>query len=130
MQPHVREFGSRFARHLSEGDSAAAWAMLADWVQQDVEPAELTELIGVERPVEFEVDGNRATYDELKEPDGDDLPTRPFDPRVTAANFRQWMCVQLIPDEEIDDAAVDVWMAVVEVDGQLRIGYLEATGAD
>jgi hypothetical protein len=130
MDADVRAFGKSFADHLKEGDVEAAHGMLAEWLRSEIPAEELNGFIGVENPVEFEVDGNNSDYDTLKEPDGQDLPTRPFDTRITKQNFRQWMCIQLIPDEESDDPPVDVWMAVVNLDGQLRIGYLEATGAD
>jgi hypothetical protein len=130
MDAEMREFGKSFAGHLRDGDVAAAHGMLADWLKSEIEADALNDILGVDKPVEFEVDGNNSDYDTLKEPDGQDLPTRPFDSRITKQNFRQWMCVQLIPDEESEDLPVDVWMAVVNLDGHLRIGYLEAAGAD
>ncbi|MBI3649642.1 MAG: hypothetical protein HY231_01190 [Acidobacteria bacterium] len=130
-------------------------AKLQEMIEKEISEvcaaAELDELV---YPETWSLDGNSSTVEELKEPHsyistrnsgwlGAERPNyssagdllKPLADEVTADNFRQWMCIQFMPTEEAQndldiDAFLDFWMAVVEVDGQLQIGYFELEDPD
>ena len=130
-------------------------AKLQEMIEKEIrEVCQAAELEEMAYPDSWDIDGNSSTLEYLREP-GSYLSTRnsgwlgenrsgyssagdlvkPLADDVTDENFRQWMCIQFMPSEEaqgnIDiDAFVDFWMALVEVDGQFKIGYFELEDPD
>lgn len=140
----------RFARAIIARDYRAAHACFAEWLKQQVseerlqtaiekqlgEIAEAAELEQIIYPEEFTVDGNSCTLDDVRE-DRSLLygiePVCAVSAEMTEANFRRWMVITFLPAEgaKIDvDAWMDFWTAVVEVDGQYRLGYFEIHDPD
>jgi hypothetical protein len=152
LDPSYRKFAEEFAAKINTGDFRSAHLRLAPWLRVEITPevlrreveAELRETAsaaGLEEliyPESFEIDSNSCTIDELR-----DLKTREYAygrrvrrairDEITAENFRQWMVIQFMPaeDAELDvDAWFDLWMAVVDVDGEYKIGYFEFEDPD
>lgn len=141
---------AQFAEAIIARNYPAAHACFADWLKRQVsqarlqkaiekqlaeicEAAELDEMI---YPEDFRVDGNACTLADVRE-DRAALygisPVCPVSPEMTEANFRKWMVLEFLPAEgaEIDvDAWMDFWAAIVEVEGQYRIGYFEIHDPD
>jgi hypothetical protein len=140
----------RFARAIIARDYPAAHACFAEWLKRQVseerllaaiekqlgEISEAAELDRIIYPEDFSLSGNSCTLEDVRE-DRSELygiePVCAVSPEMTEANFRRWMVIEFLPaaDAEIDvDAWMDFWTAVVEVDGQYRIGYFEIHDPD
>jgi glucan biosynthesis protein len=137
MEEAFDNLGAGFAKQVIAGDFESARAFLAPWLQGTITAdglkAMMTEAQGeLPAPAQFDLDGNSCQLSDL-EVDEYSPPTRPLPSEITEQNFRKWMCIQFQPDAAAEtgyDACFDLWMALVDVDGSLKIGYLEPTGAD
>lgn len=91
---------------------------------------EIEELI---YPADFTISRNSSTLKSLKEPMSWCEP-RNFSDELTDEDFRQWMVIQFLPDEDDArtemDAWFDFWLAVAEVKGELEIGFFEFEDPD
>lgn len=141
MDPRFRRFGEQFSAAIIEQDYEAACALLAPWLRDTTPPARLRELIedrvgemhdewGVEddlHPTEVDLDGNAAIRVSHLAEEGDDLPHE-----LTDANFRYWQCMQFQPAEgSVEfDAYFDLWAALVDHGGELRVGYFRLCDPD
>jgi hypothetical protein len=148
----MEKVASDLARALIDDDYDAVHALLAPWLQRQVGPAQLRSIVKKEfiadlAPVDFVVSGNDSTLDELREHyaeyhENDSsrtlVTTESFGEwgppsiyvadEITAANFRQWLSIELTPEEgnEFDlDFILRLWLIVVEVEGAMRVGHLE-----
>jgi hypothetical protein len=136
MDQAQRDFGDRFATALIARDFAAAHGMLAPWLRAAMGPDDLARLLDEARgelppPERHELESNRSSYEALREPEGFPPRSEPFDPGITADNFRKWVCIELKPGEDSEyDACVDLWVAMIELDGALAVGYLEPSEPD
>lgn len=143
-----KDFAQAFAVNIIELDFVAAHRMLAPWLMNSITPEQLRRLIhkevqevaeaneieGEYHPGSYEIDSNICTLQDLKEtPSYRDA--RQIAEQVNEENYRQWMVIQFQPtqqeQEELDiDAWLDWWMIVVEVEGELRMGYFEIEDPD
>ena len=129
-------------------------AKLQEMIEKEVgEVCEAAELEELAYPETWEIDGNHSTIADLRDPrsyvstrnsgwlgegrsySGTGDLAKPIADEVTEENFRKWMCIQFMPSEEAQDdldidAFLDFWMAVVEVNGQFKIGYFELEDPD
>jgi len=146
MEDSYRAFGEKFSAAIIAKDYASAHGLLAPWLQTKVSPEKLREEIdehvremcqewSVEEaihPAECDLDGNSSiSVASLREPDWDNsIPDVPAE--LTDANYRYWMCQQFKPEEGTVefDAFFDLWLALVEHEGALRIGYYKFTDPD
>ncbi len=133
MDPKVKQLLEAFGAALVAQDAKKAAPMLAPWVEvEDLTAAveeqvdELVELSDAVKgpPSGVDVDGNSSGYEDLKDGHG-------FPPEVTATNFVKWGCLQLLAHEDSGiDAWMDLWVAVVKVGADLRIGHFEVMDPD
>jgi hypothetical protein len=142
MDARVRAFGEALATTAIARDWTGVHGLLAPWLHGRFEPgavraffeddyrATLKECGVAEMlyPMEPYVSGNSSTLAELREVPSFLPGPRPIPAEVTEANFRQWMKVQLLcSGEQADQLDVDylteIWLVVVELDGELRVGY-------
>jgi hypothetical protein len=136
MDQAHQNFGAEWAKAVTAKDFEKAHAMLASWLRNELSPTELKALLDGARqdlpePARFELDSNSSTFEDLKEPEGYAPRSKPFDPGLTAENFRKWLCIEFKPTEDSEfDACFDLWITIVEENGRLAVGYLEATDAD
>jgi hypothetical protein len=148
----VEKVASDFARALVDDDYDAAHRLLAPWLQQQLTAVQLRSIIMKAfladlAPVDFAVSGNDSTLDELREhyaeyhqndatrtlatteSFGDwGPPSIYIADEITSASFRQWMSIELTPEPDNEfgmDFILRLWLIVVDVDGAMRIGYLE-----
>ena len=136
MEKAFEDLGSRFARSVIAKDMQSANQCLAPWLRADFFPAKLNAFVepryeGPE-PAQFSLDGNSCSLEDL-EPERGGVPSQPLPPEITKENYRKWMVIEFKPDPNKNtgyDACVDLWMAVVEVEGTMKIGYLEAADPD
>lgn len=147
MKEEYENFAARFARAVIAEDFAAAHACLAPWLQKDLSPAglravfekelwsmnEVWEIAELIFPADFQVDGNQSTLADLKE-DQDWREPRKISPETTDENFRQWLSIEFLPDEQDEriefDGWFDFWCVLVESNGELRIGFFEFADVD
>ena len=137
MEAAFEELGSQFAAAVIAGDYDAAHKFLAPWLQASLPPGEMKAMVqralgDLPDPVKFKLDGNSCALTDL-EPTEYSPPTNPLSAEITEANYRKWMVITFEPDSEEQtgyDACLDLWMALVEVKGALRIGYLEPADPD
>ncbi|GMW01186.1 MAG: hypothetical protein AMXMBFR84_23230 [Candidatus Hydrogenedentota bacterium] len=134
----------RMLEHLGwaivDKDFKDANRYLAPWVLDDIGPNGLREAIdehirtvadelGLESsgyPSEVEVDSDASSLSDLS-----DTGRRSIYPEVTDKNFREWCCILFLGDGDKDvDAWLDMWVAVVEIKGELKIGYFELAYPD
>jgi hypothetical protein len=138
--PEFGTFLDRLGRAVVAGEFAVAYAMLAGWLQKSMtlddfqsqiveqcrEIADIWDLSQTASPERFEVSQGDMSLDQLEQ-DSMDLPQE-----VTYDNFRGWACIQFQPDGEEDPefGYFDWWLLVVEVDGELRVGYFQIEDPD
>lgn len=153
LDPAYHKFAEEFARKINAGDFQAAKLFLAPWLRGEITPDGLREMVetelretgdaaGLEEliyPKDFQIDSNICTIDELREIRKrgyyNRRTERAISDEITSENFRQWLVIQFTPaegeDAELDiDAWFDFWMAIVDVDGEYRIGYFEFEDPD
>ena len=88
-------------------------------------------------PSDFTVDWNPLAISELREHDSPEYaygrPYKRIPDEITEANFRKWMVIQFLPDEDAGiefDAFYDFWFMLVEIDGRFRVGYYKIEDPD
>jgi hypothetical protein len=145
MEDSIRDFVTDLGRKALARDWPAVHGMLAPWLrsrmsEDDVRAffeneyratLEASEVEGMRYPEhpEPEVGGNNfVNATELRKPNSWAGGVRDVAPEVTDENMRYWARMQLqCSDEqmaELDfDYFAEVWMAVVETDEGLRVGY-------
>jgi hypothetical protein len=129
------EILEKFARAIIDRRFDDARMFLAPWLRDEMDDAALEAAIeqalaaaaeqsGVYAPTwptEHSLDSNDLEVSELRQ------NTPSLASAITEANYRGWHCLQF--DEE-KDAPFDLWVALVEDQGALRLGYLELTPGD
>ena len=146
-QPFYLTLAEDFAKSIVAQDFTAAHQFLASWLQAEMSPDDLKaaieerlwemnghwELEELIYPADFMVSWNSSTLDSLKEV-RDWREPRQFSDELTTENFRQWMVIQFMPDENDErteiDAWFDFWFVVAEVNGELKIGFFEFEDPD
>jgi hypothetical protein len=151
-EQRVEKAGADFAQAVIAGDFEAAHNLLAPWLQQQVTAKELQTILSKELidgivAAEFEISGNDSTLDDLRrhyrESHKNDRartltttekfgaygpPSIYIADEITPANFRQWMAIEFTPEPD-DESGLDyclrLWLIVVEVNGEMKIGHLE-----
>lgn len=137
MNDACKDLGGRFAEKIVKNEYSAAREFLAPWLRESFSEEELKSLIQsasqeLPAPGAFTLDGNSCTLNDL-EVDEYSPPTKSLPPEITSANFRQWMVIEFKPDPKLEtgyDACFDLWMALVEMNGAMKIGYMKPAGAD
>jgi len=140
-------FASDFARTILTLDFISAHQYLAPWLQKEISADdlqakfearlwEMNEIWGIEQliyPADFSVDFNPCNLMDLKKI-YDWRESRNFSDELTDENFRQWMVIQFMPDENDErielDAWFDFWFVVAEVTNELKIGFFEFEDPD
>ncbi|HMD30934.1 MAG TPA: hypothetical protein VKG84_03415 [Candidatus Acidoferrales bacterium] len=127
MEKAFQEVGDQFAEKIIRGEFDAARSLLAPWLESAISAKQLETIVREGQgkqpaPAEFELDSNSCELEDL-EVDENSPPTHALPAEITKANFRQWMVIQF-------NDSFDLWMALVEVSGALKIGYLEAASAN
>ena len=142
-----KALAAEFARQVSAEDFVSAHRCLAPWLQAEISPAglrqafenELREMNGywdldeLIFPAAYSVSWNSSTLESLKEPMSWREP-RKMSERITSENFRRWMVIEFLPDENDEriefDGWFDFWCVVVEVGDELKIGFFEFEDVD
>lgn len=145
--PEIERFCERFGGAIVGGDYAGAHAALAPWLGAVWTPERLEGLVAAQLADLAEawdleaapalgrcgVDSNPLSLDALRDEAGAEVSSGEFPDEIVEAGYRAWMCLELRASdagEEGELAVCDLWVAVVEVDGELRIGYFEALEPD
>lgn len=148
MENRYLEFAADFARKIIIGEYFAAQKAFASWVQ--ISPEQLKEFIENElcemvevwefdeiiRPAKFRIGGGVSSIEDLRQPHTYSPEARSsenFPSEITEEHFRAWMVITFLPAEEQEldlDAWFDFWLALVEENDELKIGYFEITDAD
>jgi hypothetical protein len=128
-----KDFSERFGAAVVAKDFAAVHRMLCAALRKKFTAKKLDALVATESkhsgpPDAFEFGDNNTTAAELRE-GRHEFP--PLPAHVTDANFRRWCCLQFLPVEESDsDACFAWWMAVIEEDRALKVGFFHILDAD
>lgn len=140
-----RPFAATLGDAILKRDAAAVHALLAPWLQARMEPGALeaelqrhVEQYAAEQWdgadlgdfTEHRAGGNGYSWEELC---ADDKELAARVPQVTPANFRAWLVLKLRGAGKAPlfvGAVADLWFAVVEVDGQQRVGHYQILDAD
>lgn len=134
MDADSRSLCDAWAKAIIERDFDTAHALLAPWLRAAVSPAEIQQTIDDRNaelphpPRSWTADEGLIGLDDLRVPDPFGPPSQPLPEQITPRNFRGWFSIQLVPDRSVHDeqnACYDVWLAAVEQDGLLRVGYFE-----
>jgi hypothetical protein len=138
MDARCKALANAVGKHVVDREFADLLDLFAPWLGADFSAADLEDMIdasndGLPPPATFEVDEGMVDFEELSTPSDFGPPTRPLPTQITAANFKGWISVQFAPDpkhHEECNVCFDVWMAFVEHEGELLVGYFEAAEAD
>jgi hypothetical protein len=146
MDDEVRAFGAELGTRALAREWSRVRELLAPWMQaqfttDDVQAffedeyrdvlaeVEIEELHHPEYP-EPELGGNSHTKaTQLRQPPSWDADSvRPIPPELTDDKVRWWLSMQLqCSDDQMDELGLDylceTWMAVVDTDDGLRVGY-------
>jgi|SRR5579872_1086411 len=146
MEDSIRSLGMELGNRALKRNWAGVHELLAPWLRNKVsdddvrvffedgyreilQQSGIQELHYPEYP-EPEVDGNDFTNaTELREPiEFEQNKVRPVPPEVTDENMKYWMSMQLqCSEEQMEKLGLDylaeVWMAIVETQEGLRVGY-------
>lgn len=146
-QEIYRKFAQDFAKTIVSQDIGKVHQYFAPWLQKVLSPDdfktsleselwatnEVWELKELIYPADFSVSNNSCSLDDLKKPESWRQP-RKFPDELTDENFRQWMVIQFLPDEDDEriefDAWFDFWFALAEINDELKIGYFEFAEPD
>jgi hypothetical protein len=151
-EQRVSRAAEDFGQAIVKKNFKEARALLAPWLQNQVTAKQLQTVISNNMIEDVAPDdcialGNDSTLEELRshyrEYHKDD-PTRTLTTttefgtwgppsvfianEITDSNFRQWMWIDFTPDPESDtmvDFCLRVYVIVVELDGEMKIGYVE-----
>jgi hypothetical protein len=131
------DFASDFANCVVSQEWHEAFQYLAPWLQKKMSPDDLRLAIeerlfeinhywNIENliyPSSYSVDYNPCSLAQLKEPMSWRKP-RQFDNELTEENFRKWMVIQFLPDENDPrtemDAWFDFWLVIADVKPENR----------
>lgn len=141
------EFARDFANSLVSQDFPRTHQFFAPWLQKEFSPVdfknivetnlqemnEVWEIDEIIYPTDFSVSSNSCSLSDLKKLEGWRGPKN-FSDELTDDNFRRWMVIQFLPDEDDEriefDAWFDFWFVLAEVNNELRIGYFEFEDPD
>jgi len=118
-----------FARAVIGQDFKTARDRLAPWLQKSFTGPKLKayikeHLLEDTPPADYAASGNDTNLEDLRGFDEHQIPEA-----VTVANFRQWIWLDFTPGEDSGsqlDYLLRLWLIVVELDGLMKIGFLEA----
>ena len=148
MDDRHRSFVTAFAEQILSHDYTSAHGNLASWLRAEITPERLQAFVQTEidttaeygeweprHPDAFTLDSNPGwKVNDLRTSTrfGERPSNETFPAQITEENFKIWLVAQFTSkDEEFDHIAwFDWWMALVEEDGELRIGYFEMHEAD
>ena len=152
IEQQVARGAEDFGQAIVKRDFKTARTLLAPWLQKQVTAKRLQTLIARhmisdDAPADCTAIGNDTTLDELRshyrEYYKDDLtrtlanteefgewgpPSIAIPDELTAADFRQWMWIDFTPDPDggaLVDYCLRLYVVIVEVDGSMKVGYLE-----
>ena len=147
MKEEYKEFAEKFAQTIVDEDFEAAHKLFAPWLQKEMSAVdfrgviekwlwEMNEVWNIEElifPDKFEISHNSSSLEGLKQDPGWREPPQISD-EVTNENFRKWMVIHFMPDEEDDrvelDGWFDFWFILVETEGEFRMGFFELADVD
>ena len=123
----------RFGAAVVAEDFAAVQKILCGPLRKKFTSKKLKELIANNTkhsgpPDAFDSSIGDSTIAELREGQGEFPPLPTY---VTAGNFRHWCCLEFLPAEDSDvDSCFDLWMALIDEKGELRVGYFHILDPD
>jgi hypothetical protein len=137
MDTKARAMCDALAKHIVDRRFADAHGLLASWLRDTMTPDDLQRMVdaaneGLPAPRVWTIDEGFLGVDDLREADPYGPPSEPVSPKVTAENFRGWLCIQFKPEGSEDDATnvcFDLWLAAVEDQGVCLAGFVEAAEA-
>ena len=131
MKARMEDYAGQFAHAIITHDYDAACVMLAPWLQEEVNPAMLMQMVQsagckLPPPRAYELDGNNCTLALLRANGGLPIPEE-----ITESRYRKWMCIQFLPDPATGyESCFDLWFVMVDIGGAFRIGYFEFAEPD
>jgi hypothetical protein len=137
MDAKCKALADAVGKHVVDREFAELLDLFAPWLSELFSAADLEDMLdaagdGLPAPASFAADEGVMELAELRTPSDYGPPSRPLSDKITDANFRGWISVQFAPDpkhSEECNVCYDVWMAMVEHEGELCIGYFEAAEA-
>jgi hypothetical protein len=137
MDARCRALAEAVGKHVVDREFPELLDLFAPWLAEQFSAADLQDMLeaageGLPAPASFEIDEGMVGLAELRTPSDYGPPSRPIPDDITEATFRGWISVQFAPDPkhfEACNVCYDVWMAIVEHDGETLVGYFEAAEA-
>lgn len=141
------EFAKEFAVSLTTQNFSKTNQLFAPWLQNQFPPEvfkeifesklqevnEIWEIDEIIYPSDFSISSNSCSLPDFKKPQSWRTP-RNFSEELTEHNFRKWMVIQFLPNEDDEriefDAWFDFWFVVAEVNNDFKIGYFEFEDPD
>ena len=137
MDAKCKALANAVGKHVVDREFPDLLDLFAPWLAEQFSAADLEDMLdaagdGLPAPASFEVDEGIMELEELRTPSDYGPPSRPLSDLITEASFRGWISIQFAPDPkhfEECNVCYDVWMAMVEHEGEMMIGYFEAAEA-
>jgi hypothetical protein len=137
MDAKCMALANAVGKHVVNREFPDLLDLFAPWLAELFSSADLEDMLdaagdGLPAPASFTVDEGSMGLEELRTPSDYGPPSRPLSDLITEASFRGWISIQFAPDpKHFDECNVcyDVWMVLVEHEGEMLIGYFEAAEA-
>lgn len=134
MDAKCKALANAVGKHVVDREFPDLLDLFAPWLAEQFSAADLEDMLdaagdGLPAPASFEVDEGIMELEELRTPSDYGPPSRPLSELITEASFRGWISIQFAPDpKHFDECNVcyDVWMVLVEHEGEMLVGYFEA----
>ena len=134
MNASCKSLCDAFANAIVKRDFERAHSLLAPWLKQTMNPSEIQRMVDAENEGLEHQPHSWNAWDVMLElgdlqPDPYGPPSRPIPNQITQKNFKGWLQIQFAPESSVHDVqnvCYDIWLAAVEHDDSLLVGYFEA----
>ena len=140
---NFKGFAADFSQTIIDQDFTAAHQFLALWLQNEISSDDLKAKFEAELwemncywdiseliyPQKFHLEWNSCDWQTVKK-----YANHEPNLEMSEEIFRKWMAIEFLPDENDEriefDGWFDFWLAIVEINGELKIGYFEFEDVD
>ena len=138
MESRCKDLCNKLAKCIVTRDFDGAHALLAPWLRSTLSPSAIERMVDAQNeglvypPLAWSLGEGILDLEDLRTPDPYGPPSQAISEEIQNENFRGWLHIQFVPDPAVHDeqnVCYDLWLAAVELEGKIVVGYLEAAEA-